>query len=273
MVDGASGADSTVEGVQGVRWVEGAGRVGGAQDIPAGHAAAPGSTSRRQVLGRAMVTAAGAAVVGGGAGYGIARATDHASSSPAAPSASPAASAAAQIVPFYGAHQAGIATPAQDRLAFAAFDVTTTSLQDLQRLLGTWAAAAAQMTRGLPVGPVETSPQAPPIDTGEAEGLGAARLTVTVGFGPSLFDARFGLVGKRPAALADLPALPGDGALAPERSGGDLCVQACADDPVVAFHAIRNLARLARDGRHQAGRSSASAGRPRPRRPSRPSAT
>jgi deferrochelatase/peroxidase EfeB len=101
------------------------------------------------------------------------------------------------------------------------------------------------MTRGLPIGSVETAPQAPPIDTGEAMGLGAANLTITVGFGPSLFDERFGLADKRPAALADLPALPGD-TLDPDRTGGDLCVQACADDPQVAFHAVRNFARLAR---------------------------
>ena len=92
---------------------------------------------------------------------------------------------------------------------------------------------------------METSPHAPPIDTGEAMGLSAASLTVTVGFGPSLFDDRFGLTDKRPAALADIPPLPGD-TLDPARSGGDLCVQACADDPTVAFHAIRNFARLAR---------------------------
>ncbi len=142
-------------------------------------------------------------------------------------------------------HQAGIATPAQDRLAFTAFDVTTSDRDSLARLLGTWAAAAAQLTRGLPIGAVETTPQAPPIDTGEAMGLAAARLTVTVGFGPSLFDDRFGLAARRPAALADLPALPGD-TLDPRRTGGDLGVQACADDPTVAFHAIRNFARLAR---------------------------
>jgi deferrochelatase/peroxidase EfeB len=148
-------------------------------------------------------------------------------------------------VPFYGPHQAGIATPAQDRLAFAAFDVTTRDRGELARLLGTWAAAAAQLTDGEPVGAVEISPHAPPIDTGEATGLAAARLTITVGFGPSLFDHRFGLTGKRPAALVDLPAFAGD-TLQPGRTGGDLCVQACADDPTVAFHAIRNFARLAR---------------------------
>src|SRR5207248_5928281 len=121
-------------------------------------------------------------------------------------------------------HQVGIATAAQDRLAFAAFDVTSADRAALARLLGTWAAAAAQLTRGLPVGAVETNPQSPPIDTGEAEGLSAARLTITVGFGPSLFDQRFGLSAKRPAALADLPTLPGDGTLMPARSGGGLCV-------------------------------------------------
>ena len=197
-----------------------------------------GMTSRRKMLGRAL--GAAGVVAAGGAGYGVAKAAAP------SPATSPAAAAVSETVPFYGSHQAGIATPAQDRLAFAAFDVTSESATDLQVLLGTWAAAAAQMTKGAPIGAVETDPQSPPIDTGEAAGLGAARLTVTVGFGPSLFDGRFGLADRRPAALADLPTLPGDGSLEAARSGGDLCVQACADDPTVAFHAIRNFARLAR---------------------------
>ena len=46
-----------------------------------------------------------------------------------------------------------------------------------------------------------------------------------------------------PEALVDLPQFPGDN-LDTARSGGDLCVQACADDPQVAVHAIRNLARI-----------------------------
>src|SRR5947199_407858 len=78
-----------------------------------------------------------------------------------------------------------------------------------------------------------------------AAGLAAAQLTVTVGFGPSLFDDRFGFRDRRPSALADIPALPGD-ALDPGRSNGDLGVQACANDPQVVFHVIRNFARLAR---------------------------
>ena len=189
------------------------------------------AASRRAFLGGALGAASLAAA--GGAGFGMARAAevDH--------------HPGTGVVPFYGAHQAGIATPAQDRLAFAAFDVTTTDRAALQALLARWAAAAAQLTRGQPIGAVETAPDLPPVDTGEAMGLDAAQLTVTVGFGPSLFDERFGLAASRPAALADLPALPGD-ALDPQRSNGDLGVQACANDPQVAFHVIRNFARLAR---------------------------
>jgi deferrochelatase/peroxidase EfeB len=149
------------------------------------------------------------------------------------------------VVPFHGAHQAGIATPAQDRLHFAAFDLATSSRSDLRALLRAWTEAAARMTVGKPAGDANDDPFAPPDDTGEAFGLSPARLTVTFGFGPSLFDERFGLADRRPAALRELPAFPGD-TLQPERSGGDLCVQACADDPQVAFHAVRNLARIAR---------------------------
>jgi deferrochelatase/peroxidase EfeB len=155
-------------------------------------------------------------------------------------------SAANQIVPFHGRYQAGIATPAQDRLHFAAFDVEDgLRAGDLRELLRAWSRAAERMTAGRMVGDANDEALAPPEDTGEALGLTPARLTVTFGLGPSLFDERFGLAAMRPAPLRDLPALPGD-ELDPERSGGDLCVQACADDPQVAFHAVRNLARIGR---------------------------
>jgi len=144
--------------------------------------------------------------------------------------------------PFHGAHQGGIATPEQARMAFAAFDVTGADRGGLAALLASWTVAAERMTQGQVVAG-GAGPFSPPGDTGEAVDLPAARLTLTVGFGPSLFDGRFGLGGSRPNALADLPAFAGD-AIDPARSGGDLCVQACADDAQVAFHAIHNLARL-----------------------------
>ena len=123
---------------------------------------------------------------------------------------------------------------------------------DLIELLQDWTYAAARMTQGLEVtdgGAVGGSPLAPPADTGEALGLPAAGLTITFGFGPTLFSTddgedRFGIAAKRPELLTRLPRFSGD-SLRPELGGGDLCIQACADDPQVAVHAIRNLSRIA----------------------------
>lgn len=149
-------------------------------------------------------------------------------------------------VPFHGEHQAGIDTPAQDRLHFAAFDLRTESRAELRELLREWSRAAAEMTAGQMVGEVNDARPAPPDDTGETVGLLPSSLTVTFGFGPGLFEQRaLGLAGMRPAALRPIPPLPGD-ELNELESGGDLCVQACADDPQVAFHAVRNLARIGR---------------------------
>ncbi|GHG44544.1 peroxidase [Flavimobilis marinus] len=203
----------------------------------------PRTLSRRSLLGLA---GAGLAAVGLGGigGYGVADAR----SSGAAPAT--AAPSATRTYPLTGAHQAGIVTPAQDRLHFAAFDVTSTSRTALESLLRRWTYAADRMVRGLPAGDLTASPyDAPPSDTGEAEGLPPSGLTITFGFGPSLFaDAegrdRFGLAQRRPALLTDLPHFPGD-TLDPARTGGDLCIQACADDPQVAVHAVRNLSRIA----------------------------
>ena len=154
----------------------------------------------------------------------------------------------ALALPFHGAHQGGIATPAQSHTYFAVFDVTCEKREDLISVLRLWTEAAARMTQGLPVGVAAQDPSAPPVDSGESESLGGSRLTLTFGFGATLFAKdgadRFGLAARRPAALVDLPRFVGD-QLVPARTGGDLSVQACADDPQVAFHAVRQLGRLA----------------------------
>lgn len=189
------------------------------------------AVSRRSLLG---FTAAGLVAGAGGAGLAVRRDEDQ-QTMPAAPA-----------IPFYGTHQAGIATPVQDRLHFASFDVVTNSRAELTTLLREWTAAAVRMCAGRDAGrsgALGGSPEAPPDDTGEALELPPARLTLTVGFGPSLFDGRFGLRSRRPSALIELPAFAGDH-LEPARCSGDIAVQACADDPQVAVHAIRNLARI-----------------------------
>ncbi|MFJ2176343.1 iron uptake transporter deferrochelatase/peroxidase subunit [Streptomyces sp. NPDC087851] len=213
---------------------------GQAPHAPSPAAPSPAVPSRRALLGWGGAGLALGAAAAGGA-VAVVRGGD---------AAEPAADSGA-AVPFHGAHQAGIATPVQDRLHFAAFDVTTDDRAELVQLLKDWTRAAERMTAGHAVGEGAYGglAEAPPDDTGEALGLKPSRLTLTVGFGPGLFahgterTDRFGLAARRPDALVDLPKFPGDH-LDPARGGGDLCVQACADDPQVAVHAIRNLARI-----------------------------
>ena len=189
--------------------------------------------TRRRLLASAGAGAAGIGL-GGATGFLIGKDSADASSE------------GTGTVPFHAPHQAGIATPAQDRLHFAAFDLVTEDPGELRELMRECSKAAAEMTAGQLIGDANHEELAPPDDTGETVGLLPANLTITFGFGPGLFERRgLGLSGKRPAALRPLPPLPGD-ELAPDESGGDLCVQACADDPQVVFHAIRNLARIGR---------------------------
>jgi deferrochelatase/peroxidase EfeB len=194
--------------------------------------------SRRRLLG---LVGGGAALAGAGVAAGVT-----AGRASSGDEGDDGGSGGDRVVAFHGEHQAGIVTPAQDRMHVVALDVTTTDRDELVALLKAWTDAAVRMTAGAeaaPGGAVGGSPYAPPEDTGEALGLSPASLTLTVGFGASLFDDRFGLADRKPAALAELPHFPGD-ALDPARSGGDIVVQACADDPQVAVHAVRNLIRM-----------------------------
>ena len=152
-------------------------------------------------------------------------------------------------VPFEGRHQAGIATALQNHTCFTAFDVTTTDRAALIDLLRRWTAASRRVAAGQTAAPLDEADLSRPApDGGDALGLAPARLSVTFGFGPSLFEQdghdRFGLARHRPEALAELPNFHGD-QLQPARTGGDISIQACADDPQVAFHAVRQLAQMA----------------------------
>lgn len=207
----------------------------------------PTTISRRGLFG-ALGAGIGAGLVAGGTAGALAGAA-----AAGASGASTTAGDAAAPVDFFGEHQAGIVTPAQDRLHFASFDLLPgASRDDLVALLQAWTIAAARLTKGDDVsetGAVDGPPLSPPDDTGEALGLPASALTITIGFGPSLFvDAdgvdRFGIANRKPAALEPLPLFAFD-LLEEPISGGDLCIQACANDPQVAVHAIRNLTRIA----------------------------
>ena len=186
--------------------------------------------SRRRVSRRTFLGAAGGAATGAVMGAGAVGVTP-----------STAGAAAERLLsgtePFYGRHQGGIATTPQAHMTFVALDVTTERRGDLAELLRAWTSTAADLAAG-------RTTTSDGHDNGEAVGLGPARLTVNFGFGPSLFgrgDAdRFGLAKECPLSLVDLPAFPGD-ELDPARTGGDLTIHVCADDPQVAFHAARQL--------------------------------
>lgn len=77
--------------------------------------------SRRRLLASAGIGAAGIGLGAGGylVGQGTAEAGGEGTGS----------------VPFYGEHQAGIDTPAQDRLHFASFDLLTDNRAELRELM------------------------------------------------------------------------------------------------------------------------------------------
>lgn len=203
--------------------------------------------SRRGLLG-AGLAAAGAGV---GAVAGVAGATVATGVDPFAAAGNADESIdLSQQVPFYATAarqpQGGIRTTPQRHCVFMVFDLTASTATELQVLLARWSAAIAQLQAGRTIGSVEPAHgEGVGADTGEALDLGPASLTVTVGLGPGVFDERFGLAAKRPAQLAAIPTLPSD-ALEDGLTGGDLSLQACADDPQVAYHAVRDLARMAR---------------------------
>jgi len=203
----------------------------------------PGRSGAKGTSRRAMFTGAGlGAALAGLAGVAGGRAWE-ASQRPE--------EAILTVYPFRGDRQAGITTPAQDNMFTAAFDVSTTDVEELKTLLSDWAVAAEQMTSGELVGGQPSSnKQLPPKDTGEAWGYKPNGLTITFGVGKGLFiDAegndRFGLAARMPAILKEgMPSFSGD-QLHAAQSDGDLLVQACSNDAQVCVHAIRNLTRIA----------------------------
>jgi deferrochelatase/peroxidase EfeB len=211
------------------------------------------SLLRGGLLGGGLLAGAGlgvGAVAGGFAGHAM---------------AASGSATAGDTEPFQGIHQAGILTNSQRQTVLAAFDLTSDDRADLAALLKAWTRLGGELVSGASVTiPIYTAPGSgggnayadatggsTTDDSFEAYGLGPNRLTLTIGFGRSLFvtasgTGRFGLAGQLPAALIDLPHFAGD-QLAAADSGGDLFLQACADDPQVAFHAVRSMARIAPD--------------------------
>ena len=150
--------------------------------------------------------------------------------------------------PFWGVHQGGITNEEQTQTYFISFDMVSNNREDLIKLLQSWTLTAAEITNGPEKFKPHLSPNEPTLESGAAVGLSPKGLTITFGFGPSLFEKngedRYGIAKNRPEALVDLPRFPGD-QLNIERTGGDISIQVSANDPQFVEYAVRKFAKTA----------------------------
>lgn len=150
-----------------------------------------------------------------------------------------------QAIPFYGKRQSGVTTPIQRQVYFAVLDLATEDLETIRGIFKSWTTYIARMMQGELVEAYKSNTMLPPTDTGEAVGMGTERLTITVGVSPTFLD-KLKLTSKKLPELEDLPKFARD-QLQEDFTGGDICIQACAEDAQVAFHAVRNLLRKGRE--------------------------
>ena len=149
-------------------------------------------------------------------------------------------------IPFHGPWQAGIVNPPPPAACFVSFNVTASNRGELVDLLKTLTGRARFLTQGGV--PANVGPVAPPTDSGTlGPEVPADGLTVTVGFGASLFDGRFGIAGLKPKHLVEMTSFPNDD-LNPALCGGDMLLQICAGSQDTALHALRDIAKHTRGG-------------------------
>jgi deferrochelatase/peroxidase EfeB len=197
---------------------------------------------RRQFLTRS------AALIGTTGLGAVAGATAEAQSRASAPARSDTeqarealANELATRVPFDAEHQAGILTGAQAQASFVALDSVAPNRSTLVAALRNLSTRARSLTQGDTVGAEELDD--PPPDSGILGPVNAPdQLTVTIAFGASLFDGRYGLGRRRPLRLEKMPSFPADN-LEPERSDGDILVQVCAGQHDTVTHTVRELMR------------------------------
>jgi deferrochelatase/peroxidase EfeB len=151
----------------------------------------------------------------------------------------------AEHVLFEGTHQAGILTPRQRHAIFVSFDAIAPARAELADGLRTLSERARALSVGYDA--LLGSPgEGPTPDSGVLGNvISPDALTVTIGFGASLFDGRYGLARRRPRGLRQMPAFPDDDLEAAD-CHGDVCVQLCANTEETLLHALRDLSRATR---------------------------
>jgi len=199
---------------------------------------------------RAFLTRS-AAVIGAGSVGGIG-ALAHGEAQADSTSATPSAGqewdvSQAQLAvrePFDGPHQAGILSPAPAQATFAVLDSFAPDRRTLIETLRALSRRARELTAGGPIPLLEVD--APPADSGVLGPVNAPDgLTVTIAFGASLFDGRYGLSAQRPRELVKMPTFSVD-ELDPAQSHGDVLIQICAHQRDTVTHTLRELLRTVR---------------------------
>ncbi|WP_035805337.1 iron uptake transporter deferrochelatase/peroxidase subunit [Kitasatospora mediocidica] len=199
-------------------------------------AGCPAAPARRSFLGAALSVGAAGAALAGGASALVLGGSDKA--------AAAAVNTSAQSVAFEGAHQAGVITPTPTVAAFLSFNVIAADRKALEDLFHTLTDRIRFLTSGGT--PPDLGVGAPPSDNGIlGPTVPTDNLTVTVGVGASLFDARYGLSKAKPVKLGPMKTFPNDN-LQPAELHGDLSLQICANSQDTVLHALRDIAKHTR---------------------------
>ena len=178
------------------------------------------SISRRGLFRAGAAAAAGAAVL---------------------PALGMSSNAASPTATFHGPHQEIVTSSPSHAGVFVSFDVIAPSRGDMVELLH----ALTDRIRILVTGgePPFAGPAAPTSDNGILGPVIPPRqLSVAVGVGSSLFDARYGFAGAKPAVLKPMASFPDDN-LHPSQCDGDLTLECYAVEPDTVVHALRFLSK------------------------------
>jgi deferrochelatase/peroxidase EfeB len=186
----------------------------------------------------------------GGAALGAGAALDRVAGSGSGSSARAAAAPAGpdlleRRIPFEGDHQAGILTPRPGHAIVAANDAIAPSRVELADGLRSLSNRARALTTGYDA--LLGSPAEGPTPDSGVLGVKVVpdALTVTIGFGASLFDDRYGLAARKPRGLVEMPVFPDD-ALVDSETHGDVLLQLCANTQETLLYALRDLMRATR---------------------------
>src|SRR4051812_35163306 len=206
----------------------------------------PSRLSRRRFLAASSLGLAAGATMATGVGATAA----------SAPVAGPAPRSTPQDAATPGPPQRGIITNSTASVVMAGFQVIVSTRERLEHLLRTlWEESQLLATAEAGAAALPLLPRRRATDSGELgyHPLDAATADVTIGFGASLFGGegigpdRFGLAAYKPHGLTPMPEFQGDD-LDPDNTDSDIFIQIGANDPVVAFHALRHIVRRLRWG-------------------------